>query len=260
VTLLLFTALFTFVLLLLGRRGAAVRGGSRLRDELDALFSGEHEYRDVSPADFPYADVAFYDRIQRELEGHGFRKVGDVEDLTLSRVYPETRTFVRIMIDDAAVIRAGVFHLRPRGGLMGLVSALGVMPRHIHVVELVTEIPRGRFLVTAPTRGLDRLDPPPEVAVERLPPRTSTRELVEHHRRRLREHFRTNTAHTPVTVEDLAAVLASVQRGHVAASRHRQKIGRLSKEELERMTGQPLDDDESAMLEEVRRRKPEEPT
>lgn len=257
-TLLLFTALFTFVLLLFGRRGAAVRGGARLRDELDALFSGEHDYREVTPADFPYADVGFYDRVQKDLEALGFHKLGDVEDLTLSRVYPETRTFVRVMVDDAALIRAGAFHLRPRGGLTGLFSVLGVLPRHVHVVELVTELPRGRFLVTAPTRGLDRLDPPPEAKVDRLAPGTPVKELVEHHRRRIQEHLRAHAAHTPVSMDSLASVLASVQRGHLAASNHRQKIGRLSKDELERMTGQPLDDDESALLEEVRKKPLEE--
>lgn len=258
-SLLLFTALFTFVMLLLGRRGAALRGGSRLREELDALFSGEHEYRDVVPADFPYADVAFYDRVKRELEALGFRWLRDVEDLTLSRVYPENRTFVRVMVDDGAAIRAGAFHLRPRGGLAGLFSAIGVIPRHVHVVELVTELPRGRFLVTAPTRGLDRLDPPPEASVDRLPPGTPIKALVEHHRRRIQEHLRRDPAHAPVEMATFDAVMASVQRGHLVAAAYRQKIGRLSKDELERMTGAPLDDEEEAMLREVQKRRPPDP-
>jgi hypothetical protein len=257
-TLLLFTALFTFVLLLFGKRGAAVRGGARLREELDALFSGEHDYQQVAPGDFPYADVAFYDRVQRELEALGFHKLADIEDLTLSRVYPDTRTFVRVMIDDGALIRAGAFHLRPRGGLAGLFSALGVIPRHVHVVELVTELPRGKFLVTAPTRGLDRLDPPPEALVERLPPGTPTAELVAHHRKRIQEHLRKHPVHSPVQMDSFAAVMESVQRSHLAASRHRQKIGRLSKDELERMTGSPLDEEEHAMLSEVQKKPPDD--
>jgi len=257
-TLLLFTALFTFVLLLFGRRNGVARGGSRLREELDALFSGEHEYREAVPTDFPYADLDFYDRVQKELGGLGFRKLGDLEDLTLSRVYPETRTFVRVMVDDAALIRAGIFHLRPRGGLTGLFSLIGVIPRQVHVLELVTELPRGRFLITAPTRGLDRLDPPPEVQIERLQPGTATRELVERHRRRIQDHLRSHAAHTPVAMDSLAEVIASVQRGHVAASNHRQKIGRLSKDELERMTGQPLDEDEAELLREVQKKSPDE--
>jgi len=253
-TLLVFTALFTFVMLLFGRRGGATRGGVRLREELDALFSGEHEYKKVTPAEFPYADVGFYDRVQRELESHGFRKLADVEDETLTRVYPETRTFVRLFVDDAALIRAAAFHLRPRGGLVGLFSAFGLLPRHVHVVELVTEVPRGKFLVTAPTRGLDRLDPPPESQVDRLAPGTPIKDLVAHHRRRIQDHLRGHAVQSPVSMDDYDAVIASVQRGHVAASKHRQKIGRLSKDELERMTGEPLDEDEAALLHEVQRR------
>jgi len=257
VTLLVFTALFTFVLLLFGRRGSAIRGGTRLRHEIDALYSGEHEYQRVQAGDFPYADTGFYDRVQRELETLGFHKVADVEDVTLSKVYPESRTFVRVLVDDGALIRAGAFHLRPRGGLIGLFSAIGVVPRHIHVVELVTELPIGRFLVTAPTRGLDRLDPPPEAQVERLAPDTPTRALVERHRERVAQHLRAHAGHSPVAMDGYDALLASVQRGHLAASRHRQRIGRLSKDELERMTGQPLDEEESAMLQEVQRKRPD---
>lgn len=257
-SLLLFSALFTFVLLFLGRRGVGERSGRRLRDELDALFSGEHEYRDVKPAEFPFADVAYYDRTQATLEAQGFRKLRDIEDLTLSRVYPDARTFIRVMVDDGALIRAGVFHLRSRGGLVGLFSALGVIPRHVQVVELVTEVPQGRFLVTTPTRGLDRLDPPPEAQVDRLAPGTSPEELVAHHRRRVQEHLRAHPAHTPVQVDTYEAALASVQRSHVVASRHRQKIGRLSKDELERMTGAPIGEEESELLHEVQRKPPEE--
>jgi hypothetical protein len=257
-SLLLFSALFTFVLLFLGRRGVGERSGRRLRDELDALFGGEHEYRHVVPGDFPFADVAYYDRVQAELEHHGFRKLDDLEDLTLSRVYPDARTFVRVMVDDGALIRAGVFHLRSRGGLVGLFSTLGVIPRHVHVIELVTEVPRGKFLCTTPTRGLDRLDPPPEADVERLPPGTPVAALVAHHRRRIQEHLRAHPAQTPVEVATIDAVMASVQRGHVVASRHRQKIGRLSKDELERMTGTPIGEEEAELLHEVQRQPPEE--
>ncbi len=253
-SLIFFTAIFTFILLALGRRGAAVRGGARLREEIDALFGGEHEYRTVTPADFPYADVAFYDRIQRELEAQGFRKVSDVEDLTLSRVYPERRTFVRLLVDDAALIRVGAFHLRARGGMVGLFAAIGVVPRDLYVVELVSELPRGRFLITAPTKGLDRLDPPPAMAVDRLPPGTPLAELVAHHRRRIAEHLRRHPVHSPVELRDHDGVMASVQRGHVVASVHRQKVGRLSKDELERMTGAPLGEEEEEMLRVVRRK------
>jgi hypothetical protein len=52
-----------------------------------------------------------------------------------------------------------------------------------------------------------------------------------------------------VSYED---VLASVQRGNQVAARWRQKVGRLTREELERMQGgRPLNDAEEAFLREV---------
>ena len=51
-----------------------------------------------------------------------------------------------------------------------------------------------------------------------------------------------------VSVED---VLASVARAHVAMARHRQKVGGLSRDELERLKGRPLNTTEEAFLREV---------
>jgi hypothetical protein len=255
-SLLLFSGLVMLVMLLAGRRGAPAYGAARLRAELDALYGGAHELRVARASEFPHADLAFYDGSQRTLEALGFRALGDVEDVTMSRVYPELRTFVRVMADDAALVRAGIYHLRPNGGLARVLAAVGAIPRHVRVVELVTEVPRGRFLVTAPTRGLDPLEPAPEVALERLPPGTPITALVLRHRERVAEHLRRHPVAAPVAQAPLDAALASVQRGHEAASAHRQRLGRLSRDELERMTGRPLGPDEQAILREVQRRPP----
>jgi hypothetical protein len=46
-------------------------------------------------------------------------------------------------------------------------------------------------------------------------------------------------------------VLASIARAHVTMARHRQKLGGLSREELERLKGRPLSAAEEAFLREV---------
>jgi hypothetical protein len=255
--LVLLAAMAFLVFALLGRVGgarhqAAVAGGQRVRDQLDTLYAGEHEYARVTPAAFPDADLAFYDGAGAELEALGFRRVADIEDLTVSRVYPEQRTFIRVLTDEGCVVRAGVYHFRPRGGLIWLLQVLRQVPRHVRVVELVSEVPTGRFLSTSNTKGIDRLEPAPEVRVERLEAATSVATLVTRHRERLQQQVRAQPDRVPSQFVSYEDVLASVQRGNQVAARWRQKVGRLTREELERMQGgRPLNDAEEAFLREV---------
>ena len=50
-----------------------------------------------------------------------------------------------------------------RGSLISRSSNRQLFPRHLRVVELVSEI-QGTFLVTSNTHGVDRLEPPPEAS------------------------------------------------------------------------------------------------
>jgi hypothetical protein len=236
----------------------AAGGGRRLRAELDAIYGGEHEYARVTPAAFPDADLGFYDRASAELEGMGFRRIADVEDLTLSRVYPERRTFLRVFVDEGGAIRAAIYHLRMRGGGAGFLSAFGMAPRDLHVVDLVSEVPRGHFVATSNTRGLDKLTAPKELEIERLEVGASIAQVAARHRARLTERAKRRGADSPVSLWTWDEVLGSIQRGHVASARHRQAIGGLSREEIERFTGRPLTTAEEVFLHEVRGDKPPE--
>ena len=110
---------------------------------------------------------------------------------------------------------------------------------------------QGTFLVTSNTHGVDRLEPPPEARVERLPLGTPLTEIIARHEARITELLRAHPERTPVAFEGLDDVLASMARAHVAMARHRQKVGGLSRDELERLKGRPLSPTEEAFLREV---------
>jgi hypothetical protein len=118
------------------------------------------------------------------------------------------------------------------------------------VIELTTEV-QGVFLVTSNTHGIDRLEPPPEARVERLPLPTPLAAVVDRHQARITELLRAHPERTPVYYGDFEAVVASIGRAHVAMSRHRQKVGGLSRDELERLKGRPLSATEEEFLREV---------
>jgi len=235
----LMMGLWLVVAVALGMRRPQALGGAALRARLDAVYGEPHELVRVSPAAFPEADLEFYDRVRHELEGRRYRWIADVEDLTMTRIYPQNRTFMRLFVDAGGMVRASAYHLHPRGVVISLLQLVQLFPRHLRVVELVTEI-QGTFLVTSNTHGIDRLEPPPEARVERLPLGTPLGEIIARHETRITEALRAHPERAPVSFEGLDDILASMARAHVAMARHRQKVGGLTRDELERLKGRPL--------------------
>src|SRR4051794_32523444 len=74
----LMMGLWLVVAVALGIRRPRGLGGAALRARLDAVYGEPHELIRVSPAGFPEADIAFYDRARRELEAKGYTFVADV--------------------------------------------------------------------------------------------------------------------------------------------------------------------------------------
>lgn len=242
--------LWLLVAVTLGVRRPRGLGGSALRARLDAVYGEPHELARVSPSAFPEADLDFYERVRRELEQRRYRWIADVEDMTMSRIFPQNRTFLRLFVDAGGMIRASAYHSHPRGVVISLLQLVQLYPRHLRVVELTTEI-QGTFLVTANTHGVDRLEPPPEARVERLPLQTSIADVIARHEARITELLRAYPQRAPVSFETYEDVVASIARAHVAMARHRQKVGGLSRDELERLKGRPLSASEEAFLREV---------
>jgi hypothetical protein len=246
----LMMGLWLVVAVALGMRRPKGLGGAALRARLDAVYGEPHELVHVSPAAFPEADIEFYDRARQQLETKGYTWLADVEDLTLSRIYPHNRTFLRLCVDAGRMIRASVYHLHPRGVVISMLQLVQLFPRHLRVIELVTEI-NGRFLVTSNTHGVDRLEPPPEAKVERMPLGSELLAVVSRHEARITELLREHPERSPVSFETFDEVLASIARAHLTMARHRQKVGGLSRDELERLKGRPLSAAEEAFLREV---------
>lgn len=242
--------LWLVVAVALGIRRPGAFGGAALRARLDAVYGEPHELVATKPEEFPEADLEFYERTRKELEARGYRFLADVEDLTLSRIYPANRTFMRMLVDAGGMIRATAYHLHPRGVVVSLLQLVQLYPRHLRVLELVSEV-QGSFLVTSNTSGVDRLEPPPEAKVERLPLTASLAEILARHEARITELLKAYPGRQPKTFETFADVTASIARAHVAMARHRQKVGGLSRDELERLKGRPLSATEEAFLREV---------
>ena len=218
-TFLFLGAMFALLLASTGRvsQERSLRAAEHRRRLLADASVAEHEYAVVDARSFAHLDLGYYDRAAAALEELGFRKVADIEDLTLSRIYPGLRTFVRAMVDDGGIIRAEIQQVRRRG--MVITLGHGFVSGDV-LIELVTEVPQGHFLSTGARHGFEAAPPPPEVEVERLPADSGVTDLVTRHRERVAA--RLGKQHrNPMVVTSYESLIASVQRGNAAAARAR---------------------------------------
>ena len=152
-----------------------------------SIHSGPHEFGPVHLSDFSWLDAEFYEETGRELRAVGFECLGDVENLTLSAAAPEYRTAVREFASGDGVIAASVWQVKARGW-RAVLALHGLEDRGKRIVELVTSLDDGTFIVT--TNG-DGLAEPGDVAgIERtrMHDRTPVARMIASHRERIEAH------------------------------------------------------------------------
>jgi hypothetical protein len=118
----------------------------------------------VRPSDFPELDCEFYDRVRSSLEAHGFRFLGDRENITLSRIVPDSRTFIRTTVSADGSIVGGAYHLKVR-------RVRGI-PVEKRTIEFETEFSDGTFLSTSNAGAIARNFPVPGIDAKRCPEET----------------------------------------------------------------------------------------
>jgi hypothetical protein len=218
--------------LALGAAGAY--GLHRLRLEARARHLLRHEAKLVDPRphelvraqlqSFGWVDHDFYAGVEKDLGALGFRSLGDIEDRTLSRMNPPTRTFLRLFLSQDGAIVATCAHIRVRG-LQGLFVWRATGLREIRLVELGSCFPDGTEMSTSNGRWSEPLKAPPHLLNLRLPRDTATDELVRQHRARLAGLAGAHGA--PVLHETLEQVLDTMQTSFRRQADYRRKTTEL---------------------------------
>jgi len=140
----------------------------RIVKSVRTLVDHRTEYRPVRAADYPAYDAAYYDGTERDLAGEGIASLGDFDDATFSRNHPDKNVFVRLGLAVDATTGAIWFRL-------GTASSLA----------LQSWLEDGRTIITVRSSAESAVPNRPEVALERVAPQTSVRDVVRRHRSRV---------------------------------------------------------------------------
>lgn len=228
----------------------------RLYEELAITFQSRHAYRKVDAANFPHVNQTFYKRTQRALENAGFYFVADMENVTLSQLHPNTRTFLRAMIHEGGHVNAAVYNIRPTG-IYRAMAWFRMVPRDVSVVEFESELSDGHFLVTT-NASEDKLDPEPGMLVKTVHEETPVAEIFDRHRRALERYLSENPGVEPVRFSDYDDVLQSQHRQQELKCEYRRSIGYITEDEMLRIAGKSKTEYAKTLLEAIRRIQQEE--
>jgi len=206
----------------------------KIKENLEATYAPSHEYANVTPDQFPWVDLAFYERAASELGELGFQRLGDLENLTMSRANPSMRTFIRIMVSADGTVGAGIYDIKIRGWMKCL-QWIDVVPKKLSTVDLETEFVDGRFLVTHNSPQAALMKSPPQFDVEVHPAAISADALLEAHLIRLRRRLAAEPEVKPCVIRTLDDALASQKGQEGIKHAHRKSVGWVTKEEMQRL-------------------------
>lgn len=214
---------------------AIVKRAKKIYDEMQRVFQPRHTVRKAELTSFKHLDHAFYEETQRALEGQGFRQIADIENTTLSEVYPANRTVLRAFLHRDGPVSAACYNMRFTGW-MRFVTWILRLPRDIRVVEFETEFDDGAFICT--TNAVENhLDAEDGVTQLKVDSETPIAVLLQLHLNLVDRHLTEHPDVLPVRLQSYDDILASQDRLQALKSAYRLRIGYLTEKELARMSG-----------------------
>jgi hypothetical protein len=245
-------ALLTIFWAALATKKRRRRAARNILNQSLKTYSGEqHEYRIVSLDEFPSLDREFYNRTFEWFTTHGFKYLGDRQNLTLAEIYKHT-SVLRTFISDDGTIVGTAYHLQRAKKTILHQTRIDV-PQEFRIVEFETEFSDGTFLGTANTLKSARVAPIPGFDALRLMAETTPEDLLAAHRRRLTTVIAAGRSATVSrTMDD---VIALQRRMHSFKSRHKANVGFVGPADIRALRGRELTPHEQAIADEIERLK-----
>jgi hypothetical protein len=156
----------------------------KIHIQMKKAYVSKHVYQIADPKDFPHLNLRYYRKKAKELRSQGFTMLGDIEDVTLSQIHPQFRTFIRCLVSQDGTIEAGIYYLSSKETpkmLRLLDSTLSAK-----IIILKTELSNGCFLLT--TNATETFSTAPRIFVQYSPSDTCVIDLLDTHERRIEEY------------------------------------------------------------------------
>ena len=230
------------------------RGARELLDMTRKLYSGEHVFRQVAPAEFEGYDLEFYERGRSQLQALGFRYLADVEDVTAAEASPNMRAIIRVLVSGDGTVGVGLYHARVFSWWR-IVQWFGAIPRNLRMYDVGTELSSGVHVCTSNTLGADATSPVEDIDRHQYPRQTPLDQLLHYHQNHVQAALQADPDAEPIRMRTLKDVLDSQNRAQLLKNAHRQAFGYIDSDEIAHTDGGRLTRSGRALAEAIERAK-----
>lgn len=218
-------ALVAALLLRRQLRFGAAANGRRLQQTMKEIYASEHEYRAARLDEFPHLDSEYYENATRRAVELGFRILGDIEDVTISRTANGGRPTLLRKLSDAVGTSLVVYHFKGKGN--------DPQTRNGRIVDVLTEFSDGTFSTTTNAWAARHIKQPEAIRLDVHPDGTSLDLLLQTHRKRVAAYREEHPNATPIAVDTIeASIEASRRSARLKADFQRKRDHEISREEL----------------------------
>jgi hypothetical protein len=216
---------------LVGKIGKGLSGAAQEMIAANKEMYGKvHEFRPADEEDFEDLNRAYYDDTRRELEGMGYRHLGDIVDETIEEQNGLV-TPIRVMSSADGTVQVGLYHFK----MPNLPAKFA--GQEMLMCDLSTEFTDGMFLLTSNTQEADLTTTPPRLRKRRHPMGTPVTELLASHEGEKQKMLAPRDGVECVVVNILEDAIASEKRQQEAKNDFRKEIGFVDPEEVRRIAG-----------------------
>jgi len=247
--------LFALLGLVAWRVGSPQRGAKKIDELNQSVYSGVHHRRIVDESTIRVygLDMEFYVQKSEELGQLGFRWLKDIVIVELEQNWMRCRSVIRTFLSGDGTTMSGVYHAR-FGGLVGLLSKIGLLPRKIKVTDFETELSDRTFVTTSDAPMAGKSSEFPGISRLFLPVGISSSELWAAHCEHVREEIeQKGRTVMPVILRTFEELCASQDRLQLLKSRHRNSAAFDAGAEVMRHGGGAMTPDQMEMADEVAR-------
>jgi hypothetical protein len=204
------------------------------------MYSGAHEYRHADDSELRGLNVDFYDRSTAAFESIGFRRMGQIINVTAQRVTPWAYAVLRCFVDPSRTVMGAVYDVRFRSWYRGL-QLIGVLARNMRTIDLETELSDGQFVCTSNASQAALASDFTGVHRRFFSKDVPIPELVERHREHIAQVLAGCEPNVrPIAHSSFEEYRASQDRLQLLKSAHRASQNFDPAAELARIQGRPL--------------------
>ncbi|HWT15194.1 MAG TPA: hypothetical protein VN581_05375 [Patescibacteria group bacterium] len=191
----------------------------------------------VEAAGYPAYQRQFVNHAAKEAQAIGLRHIGDGEAKGLFMMLGQ-HVLLRFFADDSGEVGVASFALKPKWpGVIGFLIMLLTGKWRVHrMLECVTQFDDGTHLSTQ-YESLSPFEYNGRIRIERMPAKTSLRDLLARHAERVAAHKSEHPHAVAMTADDLDGMDHRWREGQRVKRDYRASIGYVTESELKRLLG-----------------------